>query len=83
MRSSSFEKPWRLVVRRHDLGGTDYEHIANITTEHAILISREGGVSFLMGTPDWANFYKEQEIEQAKIDLRVATDKLAALEGGE
>lgn len=42
---------WELVIRHHDLGGTEYEHICCIPTYKAYTLVDHCGVSFLYGDP--------------------------------
>jgi hypothetical protein len=77
--SLSLEKPWRLVNRTHDLGGTDYETICYLTTDMAQNFFYDGIADFLHGEPDWDKFYADLEVRKAKAKLKEAEEKLTHL----
>lgn len=60
-------KPWKLVLRSHDLGGTNYETIALWNDEIAREVMEAGTISWLFGTPDWNDRYKKRQLEKARI----------------
>lgn len=76
-----YNYPFRLVIRRHDLSGTDYETVCYLSVEHATgLVELSGGnIGWLYGEPNWDKFFKEREILKAKIDLEKAERKLKGL----
>lgn len=45
-------KPWSLVIRQHDLGGTSYSTICDLTDEQADHIASEKRISYLYGEGD-------------------------------
>ena len=75
----SIEKPFRLMGRVHDLGGTDYWTICRLSKENAILLV-EKGIGWWRGEPNWTEFYRKLNILKAERDIRVAQEKLKALE---
>jgi len=72
-------KPWQLVVRTHDLGGTDYRHICNLTDDDAKLLVGSG-VSWLYGEPDWAAQRKKIEKLSIEREIEILKDQLLKLE---
>jgi hypothetical protein len=45
-------RPWTLVIRQHDLGGTSYSTICDLTEEQADHIASEKQISYLYGEGD-------------------------------
>jgi hypothetical protein len=75
----SKNRPWRLILRSHDLGGTDYETIAFLTDELAeeIVDVSKYKVTWLYGPPDWDERAKKRALEKARV-LREQADKIEA-----
>lgn len=77
---SNLEKPFLLVERVHDLGGTDYCTICRLSDDHAILLNSEG-IGWLYGEPNWEehsrkiNLYKA---EREKKEIEAKIEKLKA-----
>lgn len=79
-------KPWRLVLRSHDLGGTDYETVALLDDVRAEEVVKAGTISWLFGEPDWAAREKQRQLEKARtlreeadwIELRSTQQKIQA-----
>ena len=68
-------KPWSLVLRKHDLSGTDYETIALLDDSTAREVIEAGAASWLYGEPDWDNRYRLRELERARVLREQAADK--------
>jgi hypothetical protein len=46
------KKPWALVLRTHDMSGTDYKRIAILDDAEAYEVADSGhGITFLYGDP--------------------------------
>lgn len=71
-------RPWRLVLRSHDLGGTDYETIALLDDDTASEVERAGAVSWLYGEPDWGDRDRKRALEKARV-LREEAEKIEAV----
>lgn len=67
-------RPWRLVLRNHDLGGTDYETVALLDDETAREVVEAGRVSWLY-TPDWDERYRLRALERARV-MREEAEKI-------
>lgn len=65
-RAESENRPWQLVIRTHDLAGTDYSHVAWLSDEQAMIFERDGSVGFLYGPPDWDERARARELERAR-----------------
>lgn len=70
-------KPWALVLRSHNLGGTDYHHIAFLDDDTAKDVINAGSVSWLCGEPDWDERQRKRELERARV-LREEAAKIEA-----
>ena len=68
-------RPWALVLRSHDLGGTDYETIAYMSDSIAREVVEAGDVSWLYGAPDWNDRARRRELERAR-GLREEAEKI-------
>lgn len=68
-------KPWQMVIRTHDLSGTDYSHLAWLNDAQAG-ICENCGMHFLYGPPDWDKRAAARELERA----RVLREQAAAIE---
>jgi hypothetical protein len=77
---SNLEKPFELVERFHDLGGTDYYHLARLSEDHARLLN-EGGIGWLYGEPKWNEHYRKIELFQAECDKKKLEEKISNLKG--
>lgn len=75
-------KPWRLVLRSHDLSGTDYETVALLDDSTADEVVKAGTISWLFGEPDWDERHKKREIERARV-LREQADEIERKAKGE
>jgi len=66
--------PWRLVIRTHDLGGTDYDTICYLSDDKAKEVYDLGKpkIDWLYGEPDWKKLSKERRIQKAKLELEEA-----------
>lgn len=73
-------KPWRLVLRSHDLSGTDYETIALLDDSTAAEVERAGAVTWLFGEPDWDDRDRKRALEKARV-LREEAEKIEAVAG--
>ena len=75
----SRNKPWALVLRNHDLSGTDYETIALMDDATAREVVEVGSpvISWLYGEPDWDERHKKRELERARV-LREEAEKIEA-----
>lgn len=60
-------KPWSLVLRSHDLGGTDYQTIALLDDETAREVVEAGRVYWLYGEPDWDERFRKRQLEKARV----------------
>lgn len=60
-------KPWRLVLRSHDLSGTDYETLALLDDSTAQEVVAAGPAHWLYGEPDWNERHKKRELERARV----------------
>lgn len=62
-------RPWRLVLRQHDLGGVDYETVALLTDYTAVeIVEASGGmIKWLYGEPDWALRERTRALEKARV----------------
>ena len=74
-----------LVIRTHDLGGTEYHVIKTVTDSLAELIVRSGEPYWLYGEPDWEARAAKQSIANAD-KMRREADRMeqeakAKLEG--
>lgn len=63
----SKNRPWRLVLRQHDLSGTDYETIALLDDSTADEVVKAGSISWLYGEPDWDMRHRKRELERARV----------------
>lgn len=70
-------RPWALVLRSHDLSGTDYEAVAYLADDTARDVAEAGRISWLYGTPDWDERARLRELERARV-LREEADRLEA-----
>ncbi len=59
-------KPWRLCVRHHDLGGVDYETVALLDDAMAAAVVDAGAPYWLFGTPDWTERTTARRLEEAR-----------------
>lgn len=75
---SNLDKPFELVERIHDLGGTDYYHICRLNEEHARLLN-ESGIGWLYGEPKWDEHYRKIELFQAERDKKKLEEKIERL----
>jgi hypothetical protein len=56
-----------LILRSHDLGGTDYEHLATLTLEQGISLSMgERAINWLHDAP----YHREQQAGKVLVKLR-------------
>lgn len=69
------DRPWQLVLRTHDLAGTDYEHVAWLTDDKARDVIEAGAPSWLFGKPDWEQRAKARALERARV-LREQADAI-------
>lgn len=76
----SKNRPWVLILREHDLGGTSYSHVAYLTDEQAVAVIDAGPPYWLYGEPDWEARAKAIALEKARA-LRQEADKIAAEHG--
>lgn len=60
-------KPWALVLRSHDLGGTDYEAIAYLDDSTAQEVYDAGRATWLYGKPDWDERSRKRDLEHARL----------------
>lgn len=70
---NNLDKPFILIERNHDLGGTDYTIICRLTENHARLLSNEG-INWLYSEPDWGNFYKKLALYKAERALELSEE---------
>ena len=70
-------RPWALVLRQHDLSGTDYEEIAYVSDDIAKEIVEAGQVSWLYGEPDWERRARLRDLEKVRV-LREQVDAIEA-----
>jgi len=71
----SMNKPWLLVLRSHDLGGTDYEAVARLDDDHAAEIVAISNITWLYGEPDWDERARKRKLERARV-LREEAEKI-------
>lgn len=71
----SADRPWNLVLRQHDLAGTDYHFICRLTDEQAQLIIDAGAPRWLYGPPDWSARQRSKDAERAR-KLRAEADEI-------
>lgn len=82
--SGLLDKPWVLVIRSHDLGGTGYRTICTLTDEAAQSLMDVGGtISWLYGEPNWKKVMHDREIAKARILLAEENKKAAIAEFGQ
>lgn len=61
---------YNLVIRRHDLAGTEYEHVAPLTTDQAHdLSSRPGGPGWVFDPPE-----KPDNVRPARLEIAPRED---------
>jgi hypothetical protein len=77
---SNLDKPFELVERVHDMGGTDYYPICRLSEGHARLLHAEG-ISWLYGEPNWKEHYRLLAIRQTEAVIKEANEKLDKLKG--
>ena len=70
-------RPWKLVLRQHDLGGTDYETICYMTDSIALEVIEAGAVYWIFGPPDWDERARRRALEKARV-LREEAGKIEA-----
>lgn len=70
-------RPWALVLRSHDLGGTDYQTIALLDDSTAQEVIEAGSVYWLFGEPDWDERDRKRALERARV-LREEAEKIEA-----
>lgn len=72
-------KPWALVLRSHDLSGTDYETIALLddSTAREVVEIGHPQICWLYGAPDWDERHRKRELERARV-LREEAAKIEA-----
>lgn len=73
-------RPWALVLRSHDLGGTEYQTLALMSDELAQEVVEIGGrfpIAWLYGEPDWEDRARKRDLERARV-LRQEADKIEA-----
>lgn len=70
-------KPWALVLRSHDLSGTDYQALVFLDDETAREVIEASSVSWLYGEPDWDDRARKRALERARV-MREEADKIEA-----
>jgi hypothetical protein len=68
-------KPWALVLRTHDFGGTDYQTLCHVSDDTASDIIKAGKPYWLYGEPDWDERARLRKLEKAR-QLREEADKI-------
>lgn len=72
-------RPWALVLRSHDLSGTEYETIALLTDETAEEVQTVSryGIHWTYGNPDWDERERKRKLERVRV-MREEADKIEA-----
>ena len=60
-------KPWSLVIRTHDLVGTEYDILCYLTDDAAQAVIEAGAPYWLFGKPDWDDRHRLRELERARV----------------
>ena len=68
-------RPWALILRQHDLGGTDYQTLTYLSDDTALEVVEAGRVDWLYGIPDWDERARKLELEKARV-LREEAQKI-------
>jgi hypothetical protein len=78
--NGGIDKPWDLVIRTHDMGGTGYHTLARLTDAEATAVVNET-VTWLYGEPDWEKHHKAIDAARLKREIAAKQEELAKLEG--
>lgn len=72
-------RPWALVLRSHDLSGTDYEILTYMDDSTAREVVEIGHpvICWLYGAPNWDERHRKRELERARV-LREEAAKIEA-----
>ena len=70
-------RPWALVLRQHDMGGTDYETICYLSDDRALEVFEAGAPYWIFGKPNWDDRAKKRALERARV-LREEAEKIEA-----
>jgi hypothetical protein len=68
-------KPWAMVLRAHDLSGTDYQTLVCLDDETAREVIEAGRATWLYGAPDWDDRARKRALERACF-LREEAEKI-------
>lgn len=61
------DKPWALILRQHDLGGTSYQTLTYLSDSLALEVIEAGSINWLYGPPDWDERARKRALEKARV----------------
>lgn len=74
----NLDRPFIIMGRNHDLGGTDYWTIARVSEDDALVLVASG-LRWWMGEPDWEEHHRRIEKLRLLRTVAAAEKRLAEL----